>query len=240
MAICDLSSSNPNVLFELALRQAFDKPVALIQETGTRQIFDIAPLRYTEYRKERVYHEVIEDQARISTTVIETADAHKTGKGVNSIVKLLALSQAAKLPDASQDQNADLQRIVLAEVGQLRAEFRSAVKSLQTTNLNSDEGAPLVMRRYRDILASNLERMEMMLANSPDEFRGHLHPEFEMTLNDSRRIQREAMTLASSQRDRDFLMEMDLRLDRFQAQMIRAYERMTIDRNKSDRLKPKG
>src|ERR1044072_1504133 len=28
MALCDLSSRNPNVLFELGLRQAFDKPVA--------------------------------------------------------------------------------------------------------------------------------------------------------------------------------------------------------------------
>ena len=33
MAICDLSSRNPNVLFELGLRQAFDKPVVLVQES---------------------------------------------------------------------------------------------------------------------------------------------------------------------------------------------------------------
>ena len=40
MAICDLSTRNPNVLFELGLRQAFDKPVVLIQEKGTERIFD--------------------------------------------------------------------------------------------------------------------------------------------------------------------------------------------------------
>jgi hypothetical protein len=34
MVLCDLSSRNPNVLFELGLRQAFDKPVALVQEVG--------------------------------------------------------------------------------------------------------------------------------------------------------------------------------------------------------------
>lgn len=32
IAICDLSSRNPNVLFELGIRQAFDKPVVLIQK----------------------------------------------------------------------------------------------------------------------------------------------------------------------------------------------------------------
>ena len=62
MAICDLSSRNPNVLFELGLRQAFDKPTVLVQEVGTPKIFDIAPLRYTEYRKELRYREVLEDQ----------------------------------------------------------------------------------------------------------------------------------------------------------------------------------
>ncbi len=32
MAICDLSTQNPNVLFELGFRQAFDKPVLLVLE----------------------------------------------------------------------------------------------------------------------------------------------------------------------------------------------------------------
>lgn len=50
MAICDLSTRNPNVLFELGLRQAFDKPTILIQEVGTPQIFDINLFRYTQYR----------------------------------------------------------------------------------------------------------------------------------------------------------------------------------------------
>lgn len=62
IAVCDLSTRNPNVLFELGIRQAFDKPVVLIQEKGTPKIFDIAPLRYLEYSKEMKYHEVLESQ----------------------------------------------------------------------------------------------------------------------------------------------------------------------------------
>lgn len=55
IAVCDLSTRNPNVLFELGIRQAFDKPVVLIQEKGTQKIFDIAPLRYLEYSKDMKY-----------------------------------------------------------------------------------------------------------------------------------------------------------------------------------------
>jgi len=215
MAVCDLSSSNPNVLFELALRQAFDKPVALIQELGTKQIFDIAPLRYTEYRKERVYHEVLEDQAKISTSIKDTAEAFRTGKGINSIVKLLALSQPAKLPDSTQEnQQADIQRILLAEVGQLRAEFKSAVRSLQA-NVVSDDEAFLSRNRFRDMLSHHLQRIEtlkdVVVSGEPQAL-----PELEVLHMEARRLQREAMNSASTRKDRDFLMEVDMRLDMLQ------------------------
>lgn len=42
MAICDLSNRNPNVLYELGLRQAYDKPVVLIQDDKTEKIFDVS------------------------------------------------------------------------------------------------------------------------------------------------------------------------------------------------------
>jgi hypothetical protein len=75
MAICDLSNRNPNVMFELGLRQAFDKPVVLVQEEGTEPIFDITPLRYTQYRKEMLYRHVIEDQQTITRAIIATKEA---------------------------------------------------------------------------------------------------------------------------------------------------------------------
>jgi len=51
MAICDLSSRNPNVLYELGIRQAFNKPVTLIKDTTTERIFDIQGIRDVGYDK---------------------------------------------------------------------------------------------------------------------------------------------------------------------------------------------
>ncbi len=126
MAICDLSARNPNVLFELGLRQAFDKPVALIQEIGTPQIFDISPFRYTEYRKERIYHEVLVDEKAIATAVNDTFESHCKGRDINSIIKLLALSRPAIVPEiGSPEATVDLQQIILSELSQIRNELRS-------------------------------------------------------------------------------------------------------------------
>lgn len=49
MAICDLSSRNPNVLYELGLRHAVGKPVSLIKDNETDWIFDIQGIRHIEY-----------------------------------------------------------------------------------------------------------------------------------------------------------------------------------------------
>lgn len=99
IAVCDLSTRNPNVLFELGIRQAFDKPVVLIQEKGTQKIFDIAPLRYLEYSKDMKYHEVLESQKKLQEAIEATKAAEGDSGNVNSIVKLMALSAPANIPN---------------------------------------------------------------------------------------------------------------------------------------------
>ena len=102
MAVCDLSTRNPNVLFELGIRQAFDKPVVLIQEKGTPKIFDIAPLRYLEYSKEMKYHEVLDSQQKLQEAIGATKSAENDTGNINSIVKLMALNTPAIIPHLDQ------------------------------------------------------------------------------------------------------------------------------------------
>ena len=127
MAVCDLSSHNPNVLFELAIRQAFDKPVALIQEKGTPRIFDIESLRATDYCKDLKYHNVLIDQTEITKTIKATFESHGESDSINSIVKLLALTQPAKIPEiGSSEAQEDLLKIILVGLNQLRNEVRDS------------------------------------------------------------------------------------------------------------------
>lgn len=91
MAICDLSNHNPNVLFELGIRQAFDLPVVLIQECGTPRIFDIATINTIDYRKDLFYREVLEDREKIRSAILETA---QDKRGINSIIKLININNA--------------------------------------------------------------------------------------------------------------------------------------------------
>lgn len=50
LVIADLTDHNPNVLFELGMRMALDKPVVIIKAKGTGGVFDVDNMmRYFEY-----------------------------------------------------------------------------------------------------------------------------------------------------------------------------------------------
>lgn len=151
IAICDLSSRNPNVLFELGIRQAFDKPVVLIQEVGTPKIFDIAPLRYLEYSKEMKYHDVLQIQKELKEAIEATAAADGETGNVNSIVKLLALSNPAKIPDLKGNKEE-------LAFGVLQAEMRE-VRKLMEFSLNERGRVP----RRNSISAIEYERISNQL-----------------------------------------------------------------------------
>lgn len=59
IVICDVSSKNPNVMFELGMRLAFDKPTIIIKDELTNYSFDIGGILHLEYPSS-LRHNVIE------------------------------------------------------------------------------------------------------------------------------------------------------------------------------------
>jgi hypothetical protein len=92
MAICDLSSKNANVFYELGLRQAFNKKTILITDGLTNTPFDITGFRYVQYNPNLRIDTVIRDISEVSAMLTETEAAPEDD--VNSIIKLLRIQPA--------------------------------------------------------------------------------------------------------------------------------------------------
>lgn len=92
IAICDLSSRNSEVLYELGIRQGFGLPTLLIKDTVTDKIFDIRGLLDFVYdetlRVDRV-NKTVEEIAETLLVMYESKDI-KT----NSIISLLGIQKA--------------------------------------------------------------------------------------------------------------------------------------------------
>lgn len=126
MAICDLSSTNPNVMFELGIRQAFDKPVALIQEKGTKRIFDINGLRCVDYSKTMEYRHVIKEQQEIAEMIKETYSSRNDKTNINSIVKLLAINSSASLPVIDNSSSGEMKLdLILSQLQNLDSRLKN-------------------------------------------------------------------------------------------------------------------
>jgi len=94
LVIADLTEHNPNVLFELGLRMAYDKPVALIRAKGTDAIFDVDNmLRVYDYDPNLWASSVDRDLPKLIQHIKATWDGRESDK---TYMKLLGRSPANK------------------------------------------------------------------------------------------------------------------------------------------------
>lgn len=163
MALCDLSSRNPNVLFELGLRQAFDQPVVLVREIGTVDIFDIGPLRYTEYHRELLHSNVLEDREKIARAIAATREAFKSGQGINSIIRLLSLSQPLSLGDLREGDRDPTLRQIRAELSELRSEFKAALRLSDASQIASVGHTTEIREEVEELMSRQFDKLQQDL-----------------------------------------------------------------------------
>jgi nucleoside 2-deoxyribosyltransferase len=94
LVVADLTENNPNVLFELGLRIAEDKPIALIRSKGTRAIFDVDNmLRVYEYDPNLWVSTIDHDRPRLTSHIKAAWDNRDSNM---TFMKILRDRKAAK------------------------------------------------------------------------------------------------------------------------------------------------
>jgi len=88
MCVCDLSEHNPNVLFELGVRLAHEKPVALIHAEGTQRVFDVDNiLRVLPYKKQLWRTTVGQDLPELTAHIRATWDNRDSQETYISVLR---------------------------------------------------------------------------------------------------------------------------------------------------------
>ncbi|WP_424940361.1 hypothetical protein [Aliiroseovarius sp. S253] len=72
IVVCDVSAKNANVMFELGLRLAFDKPAIVLKDDKTAYSFDTSPIEHLEYRRDLRYNDVLAFKEKLSQKMIAT------------------------------------------------------------------------------------------------------------------------------------------------------------------------
>lgn len=72
LVVCDISAKNPNVMFELGLRLAFNKPTIVVKDDKTDYSFDTSPIEHLGYPRSLRYRDVFAFKQALADKVRNT------------------------------------------------------------------------------------------------------------------------------------------------------------------------
>lgn len=145
MAVCDLSSRNPNVMYELGIRQAYGKKVVLIQDEKSQPIFDVSAINTVFYNSRRIYEDVIASQNNISEAIISTAKEDS--------ISLMSIANMRPATIEVQSENDDKQiseKLLLSILSTVRRLEQSQVMQSRKLNVPITSN-DYILARYFDL-----------------------------------------------------------------------------------------
>lgn len=132
MVVCDLSGRNSNVLYELGIRQAFNRPVTLIRDSRTPRIFDIQGLRDLEYDESLRIDKINSAVESLTNLLKNTSKLNEAD--VNSIIQLLGV-RPAQVPSVEVSKDTGLLLNAISDIGKRMSRLEDLRRSESRVDL---------------------------------------------------------------------------------------------------------
>jgi hypothetical protein len=185
IVVCDVSAKNPNVMFELGMRLAFDKPAIIIKDDKTNYSFDTGQIEHLEYPRELNYHAIQAFKLKLRDKVVATFEASKR-PDYTTFLKHFGHFVVADIEEKKVSKDS----YILEAVSELRKEvislrrtlhqridgagFNGQVKILDVTNcLDGDDKVSAKTENemigfMRDYLGGMIDIHALAIARKPD------------------------------------------------------------------------
>jgi hypothetical protein len=130
IVVCDVSGKNPNVMFELGMRLAFDKPTVIIKDDRTSYSFDTSPIEHLEYPRDLRYGRIVEFKAILGEKVRGTYDRSQKDANYTTFLKHFGQFSVANLEtkQVSSDQ------FIIEQIAELRDLVLSSRREAASTD----------------------------------------------------------------------------------------------------------
>ncbi|GFM60377.1 hypothetical protein PSCICG_15370 [Pseudomonas cichorii] len=155
IVICDVSCKNANVMFELGMRLAFDKPTILIKDDKTDFSFDTGVIEHLLYPRDLRFSRMVSFKKTLAEKVVATYEAYTADSEHSTFLKnfgsfkIASLDQTVGTPDQVMlDMMQDLTREV-ARIGR---------------KVGRDLPPPLSPHAFRSSEAYSLEWVEEVMS----------------------------------------------------------------------------
>lgn len=87
IVVCDVSAKNPNVMFELGMRLAFDKPTIIIKDDQTDYSFDTSVIEHVPYPRDLRFTKILNFKEVLKRKIESTYKASKEDENYTTFLK---------------------------------------------------------------------------------------------------------------------------------------------------------
>lgn len=87
IVVCDVSGKNPNVMFELGMRLAFDKPAIIVIDDNTDYSFDTSPIEHLSYPRDLRYNKILDFKEQLAKKIKATDEKAKSDPSYTTFLK---------------------------------------------------------------------------------------------------------------------------------------------------------
>ena len=105
LVICDVSSKNPNVMFELGIRLTFDLPTIIVKDEVTDYSFDTSPIEHLPYRKDLRFQDVVDFKTHLRNKCFATLQKKKDDPKYSPFLSHFGTFKVQQLPSTNVDTN---------------------------------------------------------------------------------------------------------------------------------------
>lgn len=131
IVVCDVSGKNPNVMFELGMRLAFDKPTIIIKDDKTDYSFDTSVIEHLSYPRDLRFGRIVAFKEALIKKIQGTFE--KATKDVNYTTFLKNFGEYKVAQLAEKEVSTD--RYILNAIEDIRSEM-SIIRRNQHINDN--------------------------------------------------------------------------------------------------------
>jgi len=138
IVVADVSGRNPNVMFELGMRMAFERPVVIIIDDDTPFSFDISPVKHLLYPRTLRFADIKRFKAELSLAISGAVEASGR-RGYRGYLQQFGNIKVSKL----EDQDIDIQEMA---------------KSIIDIQRNMSRLSNLTIRSFEEVIPKNLSQ----------------------------------------------------------------------------------
>lgn len=123
VVVCDVSQKNPNVMFELGMRLAFDKPTIIVKDDMTTFSFDTGVIEHLEYPRDLRFNKITEFKRKLGRKVEATFKKAKENPDYSTFLKHFGRFEVSKL-ETTKISGQDFIMKQLAEIRESVSEIK--------------------------------------------------------------------------------------------------------------------